>query len=59
MAKTVNFMVTRKRNEPFEAMLSRFTKGVMNTKVLKEYRNRCQFMTPNEKRRAKHELRDK
>lgn len=52
----VNYQVEKRKNERTESMIARFTKGVMNSKILKEYRNRSRFMTPRQKKKAKLEL---
>lgn len=53
----VNVEVERKRGESIESLLSRFTRKVMKSGVLKEYRNRQRFKTNAEKKRIKKENR--
>jgi ribosomal protein S21 len=53
-----NIEVKRKPNEKIESLILRFTRKVMKSGLLKEYRNRQRFKTNAEKKRIKKENRN-
>ena len=53
MGKTVNVVITPRRNEAPERMIRRFTKKVKKEGILEEVRERSYYVKPSEKRRRK------
>jgi small subunit ribosomal protein S21 len=51
MSKTVNVIVTPKKNESQEKMIRRFTKKVKKEGILEEVRERSYYTKPSQKRR--------
>jgi small subunit ribosomal protein S21 len=53
MSKTVNVVITPRKNESPERMIRRFTKKVKKEGILEEVRDRAYYVKPSEKRRKK------
>ena len=53
MSKTVNVVITPRKNESPEKMIRRFTKKVKKEGILEELRARSYYIKPSEKRRRK------
>lgn len=53
MSKTVNVVITPKKNESPERMIRRFTKKVKKEGILEEVRERRYYVKPSQKRRKK------
>ena len=53
MSKTVNVVITPRKNESPERMIRRFTKKVKKEGILEEVRERAYYVKPSEKRRKK------
>ena len=50
MSKTVNVVVTPKKNESAEKMIRRFTKKVKKEGILEEVRDRAYYVKPSEEK---------
>lgn len=53
MSKTVNVVITPRKNESPERMIRRFTKKVKKEGILEEVRDRAYYVKPSQKRRKK------
>jgi len=53
MSKTVNVVITPRKNESPERMIRRFTKKVKKEGILEEVRDRKYYVKPSQKRRKK------
>lgn len=53
MSKTVNVVITPRKNESPERMIRRFTKKVKKEGILEEVRERAYYIKPSQKRRKK------
>lgn len=53
MSKTVNVVITPRKNESPERMIRRFTKKVKKEGILEEVRERAYYVKPSQKRRKK------
>ena len=53
MSKTVNVVITPRKNESPERMIRRFTKKVKKEGILEEVRDRRYYVKPSQKRRKK------
>ena len=47
--------VRRKRGEDFDGLIRRFKKKVCVAEIIAEYRKHTEYMSPGQKRRAKHD----
>lgn len=53
MSKTVNVVITPRKNESPERMIRRFTKKVKKEGILEKVRERAYYIKPSQKRRKK------